>query len=176
LNADRAPQLKAVVGPLPITTDKERIYSMTESFQSPGDHYELAERLEASGLLQNGGKLQAFACCCCRLIWKQLSPEAKDGLKIGEDFSKGLIHSERIVAERFKLWDLLGEESCNLSSRKVNAVRAVICCLFEYGDSDLEVAYDHVRASMDFCNAVEDHQREQYDLLVGIFAESAVAG
>jgi hypothetical protein len=148
---------------------------MSESFQSPGDHYELAERLEASGLLQNGEKLQAFACCCCRLIWKQFPPEAQEALKVGEAFSKGLVSSERIVTERIKLWDLLGEESCNFSSTKVNAVRAVICCLFEYSDSDLEVAYDHVRASMDFCNAVEDHQRAQYDLLVEIFAENAVA-
>ena len=148
---------------------------MSESFQSPGEHYELAERLEASGLLQNGEKLQAFACCCCRLIWKQLPPEAQEALMVVEEFSKGLVPSERIVAERIRLWDLLGEESCNFSSTKVNAVRAVICCLFEYGDSDLEVAYDHVRASMEFSNAVEEHQREQYDLLVEIFAENAVA-
>jgi hypothetical protein len=149
---------------------------MSESFQSPDVHYELAEKLEASGLLQNREKLQAFACRCCRLIWKQLSPEAQEALKVGEDFSRGLVLSERIVAERIKLWDLLGEESCSFSSTKVNAVRAVICCLFEYSDSDLDVAYDLVRASMDFCNAVEDHQREQYDLLVEIFAENAVAG
>ena len=149
---------------------------MSESFKSPGDHYELAERLEASRLLLNGEKLQAFACCCCRLIWKQLPPEAQEALKVGEEFSRGLVPSERIVAERIKLWDLVGEESCNFSSTKVNAVRAVICCLSEYSDSDLEVAYDHVRTSMDFCNAVEDHQGEQYDLLVEIFAENAVAG
>jgi hypothetical protein len=140
---------------------------MNDSFQ-PGDEIDLAEDLEASGDLQNEMKLQLFACACCRLIWDKLPPLAQAALLVGEDFSNGLVLPERLETERVKLWNFLGEESCNFSLPRVNAVRAVICCLF--ARNEVEVAYDHVRAVMEFCNDVEDHQREQYGLLRKVFA------
>jgi hypothetical protein len=140
---------------------------MVDSFETQGDPYELVEELEASCLLQDEGKLQAFSCACCRLIWDELPIAAQSALKVAEDYSKGLIPPEVVISERVKLWKYLGKESCDFSSAKVNAVRAVICSLFEH--TPPHEAYDYARATMDFCNDVEDHQREQFELLREIF-------
>jgi hypothetical protein len=140
---------------------------VSDSFEAQGDHHDLAEELEASGLLQGERKLRTFSCACCRLIWEKLPSVAQEALNVAEDYSKGLIPPEVIVSERVGLWEYLGKESCDFSSAKVNAVRAVICCLFEH--TAAHEAYDHARATMDFCNDVEDHQREQYELLRNIF-------
>ena len=140
---------------------------MSDFFEAQDDPYELAEELEASRLLQDERKLQIFSCACCRLIWDKLPSIAQAALNIAEAYSKGLIPSEAIVSERVKLWKYLGKESCDFSSAKVNAARAVICCLSKH--TPAHEAYEHARATMDFCNAVEDRQREQYELLRQIF-------
>ena len=105
---------------------------LNTSFENQGSLYQLAEELEGSRLLQHERKLQAFSCACCRLIWEKLPDVAQAALKIAEDFGKGLLPPDKIVGERIKLWEFLGKESCDFSSAKVNAVRAVICCLFEH--------------------------------------------
>jgi hypothetical protein len=50
-------------------------------------------------------------------------------------------------------------------SADVNAVRAVICCLYENGQE----AFDTIRLVLDFCGAVEDHRQAQYQLLRNIY-------
>jgi hypothetical protein len=132
-----------------------------------GSHFQLAEELEASGELQDGERLQLFSCACCRLIINKLPSVAQEALTLGEDFSKGLVLPNRLEAERVKLWKVLDKDSCRFDLPHVNAIRAVICCLFERKDP--EFAYENVRAVMEFCNAVEDHEREQYDLLERVF-------
>ena len=88
-------------------------------------------------------------------------------MNVGDEFSKGRVHEKQLEAERVKLWDFLGKDSCDFESPRVNATRAVIGCLYE--NIDLDLAYDHVRAVMDFCNEVENREREQFDLLLENF-------
>jgi hypothetical protein len=139
-------------------------------FYGPGSALDLVAELEASRHLQDEKKIHLFSCACCRLIFDKLPPVAQRALELAEDFSKGLVRPKRLEAERIKLWDVLGEDSCKFDLPHVNAIRAVICCLFER--SDLEFAYDDVTGVMDFCNAVEDHEREQYDILQRVFGVS----
>ena len=136
-------------------------------YSEPGDHYDLLEDLEQSRQLQDQKKIQRFSCGCCHLIWEKLPSVAQRALSMGDEFSKGLVRAKQLEQERVKLWDFLGKDSCDFESPMVNATRAVIGCLYESIDFDL--AYDHVRAVMDFCNAVENREREQFDLLLEIF-------
>jgi hypothetical protein len=134
-----------------------------------GDQYALVGDLEQSLQLQDEQKIQRFACACCRLIWAMLPPIAQEALSLGEDYSKGLVSPKRLEEGRVKLWQFLGKDSCDFSSSKVNATRAVICCLFE--NIDLELAHEHVCAVMDFCNDVESRESEQFELLLKIFSD-----
>ena len=138
-------------------------------YSEPGDLYDLLGDLEQSRQLQDEQKIQRFSCACCRLIWAKLPPIAQEALTLGEDFSKGLVSPKRLVEERVKLWEFLGKDSCDYSSPKVNATRAVICCLFE--NIDLERAHEDVCAVMDFCNNVESREGEQFELLLRIFSD-----
>ena len=117
--------------------------------------------------MQNSAKIQRFSCACCHLIWTKLPPIAREALNIGDEFSKGGVSSKELEGERVKLWTFLGNDSSEFASPTVNATRAVICCLYE--NEDLDYAYEHVRAVMDFCNAVEYREREQFDLMLEIF-------
>jgi hypothetical protein len=108
-----------------------------------------------------------------RMLSSDLPPVAQTALNVGEDFSNGLVSPERLEAERVKLWTVLGNESCNFESPYVNAMRAVICCLFDRTEPGLE--YDSASIVMEFCNAVEEHEREQYDLLRQVFLSSDIS-
>lgn len=142
---------------------------MSDAYE-PGSAYDLIGDFEASGHLQEEMKIHLFSCACCRLIFDKLPPVAQRALELAEDFSRGLVRAKRLEAERIKLWDVLGEDSCKFELPHVNAIRAVICCLFER--TDLRFAYDDVKAVMDFCNEVEDHEREQYELLQRVFGST----
>ena len=145
---------------------------MNDSYPEYSPH-DLLSDLDASELLENREKLQLFSCACCRLIFDKLPPVAQTALNVGEDFSKGLVSPERLEAERIKLWTVLGNESCNFESPYVNAMRAVICCLFDQTEAGLE--YDSASIVMEFCNAVEEHEREQYELLRQVFLGSDIS-
>jgi hypothetical protein len=136
-------------------------------YSEPGDHYALVEDLEQSRQLQDNKKIQKFSCACCHFILEKLPPIAQEALNVGDEFSKGRVSGKQPEEERVKLWGFLGNDSCDFGSPRVNAPRAVICCLYE--NQDLDHAYDHVRAVMDFCNAVENREREQFDLLLEVF-------
>jgi hypothetical protein len=129
--------------------------------------YDLAEALELDGALQDQGKLIAFCCGCCRLIYDKLPAVAQHSLTVAESYVAGLASADNLLDERVKLWEFLGKDSCDFSSPHVNAVRGVICCLF--ASTPATEAYDHIRAAMEFCNAVEDHELEHSALLMEIF-------
>jgi hypothetical protein len=129
--------------------------------------YDVAETLELNGALTDQRKLIAFCCGCCRLIYDKLPHIAQGGLAVAEAYVRGQSSGKDLLDERVKLWKFLGKDSCDFSSPRVNAVRAVICCLFINTPPD--EAYDHIRAAMEFCNAVEAHEDEQSALLAEIF-------
>jgi hypothetical protein len=116
--------------------------------------------------LEDRQKLQRFLCGCCRLIWDSLPDVAKNALRVAEAYAEGSVLPERITEERVKLWQFLGKDSCNFSSPEVNAVRAVICCLYEDIPDD---AYGVALAAMDFCNGVRDETPAQLRLLHAIY-------
>jgi hypothetical protein len=129
--------------------------------------YALAETLELTGALKDQRKLIAFSCGCCRLIYDRLPNIAQRALAVAEAYVRGESSSKDLLDEGVKLWEFLGKDSCDFSSQRVNAVRAVICCLFD--NTPPNEAYDHVRTVMEFCNAVEVHEVEQSALLTEIF-------
>lgn len=113
--------------------------------------------------------MRTFICACCRLMWNRLPEVAQKALVVAEDFIEEVSSAGMLVKERVKLWEYLGKESCNFASTEVNAVRAVICCLYEYDQE----AFETIRNVLDFCNAVEDHHQEQYQLLGNIYGCSS---
>lgn len=140
---------------------------MIRAYSEPGDHYSLIEDLEDSGQLQDYPKILKFSSACCHLIRRKLPAIAREALKIANKFSEGELTGRDLEAERVKLWTILGKDSCDFSSPTVNGIRAVICCLYE--NEDLDHAYENVRAVMDFCNAVDNYEEEQFKLLLEIF-------
>jgi hypothetical protein len=102
-------------------------------------------------------------------MWDKLPEVAQTALVVAEDYIEGLSSTEMLVNERVKLWEYLGKESCNVASPEVNAVRAVICCLYEYDQE----AFDTIRLVLDFCDGVEDHHEAQYQLLCNIYGYSS---
>jgi hypothetical protein len=129
--------------------------------------YDLLETLELDGALHDQRKLIAFGCRCCRLIYDKLPAVAQHSLTVAESYVAGLASADNLLDERITLWEFLGKDSCDFSSPRVNAVRGVICCLFDH--TPATEASDHIRAAMEFCNAVEDHQAEHAALLTEIF-------
>jgi hypothetical protein len=103
-------------------------------------------------------------------MWGRLPEVAQKALVVAEGYIEGVSTGEMLVSERVKLWEYLGKESCNFVSAEVNAVRAVICCLYE-GRYEQE-AFDTVRLVLDFCEAVEDHRQAQYELLSKLYGYS----
>jgi len=136
--------------------------------ENQNDPYELVGKLEwPLGLLQDERKVRRFICACYRLLWDKLPDAAQKALKVAEGYSEGTCSGEMLVYERVTLWQYLGKESCNFSSPKVNAVRAVICCLFENIPKD--ELYDTVMHTLEFCNDVEDNRSAQYQIMCEIF-------
>ena len=137
-----------------------------------GDPYELVAELEwPLGILQDEVKVRTFICACCRLMWDRLPEVAQKALVVAEDYIAGLSTAEMLVSERVKLWEYLGDEDSNFMSAEVNAVRAVICCLYEDGYE--QEAYETIWLLLDFCDGVEDHHQEQYQLLSDIYGYSS---
>ena len=147
----------------------ERTSTMQNIPQSTNNPYVLADELEARQLL-NLRLVRSFSCRCCRLIWTYLPGIAQEALGIAEASLHHQASDDLLVDMRVRLWNFLGTESCNFASPTVNAIRAVICCLYpdvnvnESGD-----LYDMLTSTMDFCNAVEPCQERQYQLLRAIF-------
>lgn len=92
---------------------------------------------------------------------------ARTALAVAEGYTDGRYTVKTLVNERVKLWEYLGQESCNFSSPEVNAVRAVICCLYE--DIPKGEMYDYVRNTLEFCNDVEDNSQAQCQLMSEVF-------
>jgi len=133
-----------------------------------GDPYELADKLDwPLGLLQDEKKVRTFICACCRLLWAKLPAVARQALAVAEGYIEGACSPEVLVNERVELWQYLDKESSNFSSPEVNAVRAVICCLYE--DLPKDEMYDFVMHTLEFCNDVADNRPAQYQLLREIF-------
>ena len=133
------------------------------------DPYELIQDLEARDRLNHRGML-LFACACCRLVWTHLPNIAQDALLIGESFLQGQCTEKHLTDTRVKLWEFLGDQSCKFDQPRVNAVRAVICCLYPPSDwHETDDYYTAIECTMDFCNAVEPHEPEQVRLLRNIF-------
>jgi len=145
----------------------ELILNLGESIDELSDPISLADTLESTGRLQDHGKLITFACACCRLIYDKIPETAQKSLVLAEEFVKGLASTNQLLDERVRLWRFLGKESCDFSSARVNAVRAVICCL--YADTPPEEAYNSVLSLMEFCNDVEQHRSQQCALMHQIF-------
>jgi hypothetical protein len=137
--------------------------------QPSSDPYVLADELDARGLL-NPQAVRTFSCACCRLIWAHLPIIAQEALGIAEAYLQHQASDELLVETRVKLWTFLGKESCNFTSPTVNAIRAIICCL--YSDESMRETnhlYDTLTITMDFCNAVMLDQEEHSRLLREIF-------
>ena len=85
---------------------------------------------------------------------------------------------EHLIAERVRLWNLLNLDKDKLSLVEVQVVRGVICCLYEdtYDLQWKSHVFDATLCAMDFCNAVENHEEEQYKLLNEIFESYLVNG
>ena len=133
--------------------------------------YVLADELEASGLLNPAG-VRRFSCACCRLIWAYLPAIAQEALAVAEASLQHHIPDELLVETRVKLWRFLGQESCNFASPSVNAIRAIICCLYPDRSMRETDLYDTLTITMDFCNAVMPYQEQQVQLLRNIFYSS----
>jgi hypothetical protein len=142
---------------------------MPNTSQLTSNPYVFADELEARGLL-NPHAARTFSCACCRLIWAHLPTIAQEALDIAEAYLQHQASDELLVATRVKLWTFLGPESCNFASPSVNAIRAIICCL--YSDTSMRETnhlYDTVTTTMDFCNAVMPYREEHIQLLRDIF-------
>ena len=145
---------------------------MQNSPQPSNDPYAFADELEARGLL-NPHAVRTFSCACCRLIYAHLPIIGQEALGIAEAYLHHQASDELLVNTRVKLWTFLGQESCNFASPTVNAIRAIICCL--YPDASMRetgTLYDTLTATMDFCNAVKPYQEEHSQLLRDIFLSS----
>jgi hypothetical protein len=68
-----------------------------------------------------------------------------------------------MVHERMTLSRLLGKRLCDFGSREVNAVRAVICCLFEAFEP--REAYDAAANLASFCDEATEEVIPYSDLL-----------
>jgi hypothetical protein len=101
------------------------------------------------------------------MLWDKLPDAARRALEVAEGYIEGACSPEILISERVKLWEYLGEESCNFSSPQVNAVRAVICCLYE--DIPKDEMYDAVIHTLEFCNDVEGNRPAQYRLMREVF-------
>ena len=130
------------------------------------DAIDLLESLELSGRLNDHRRLLQFSCGCCRLIWDDLPDEGRAALELAEAYLAGRCPPEDLEAARLRLWTRLGTRSCDFTDRWVNALRAVICCLYETPGGE---PYDSARAVMDFCNDVADRSEGQLALLREIF-------
>ena len=142
---------------------------MNQILDNRSDPYELLDQLEwPLELLQDERKMRTFICACCRLMWDRLPEVARKALVVAEDYIEGKSSAEMLLSERVKLWDYLGHESCDFGSAEVNAVRAVICCLYEYDHE----AFDTIRLVLDFCDGIGDYRQAQYQLLSNIYGYS----
>ena len=139
--------------------------------KSYDDLYDLANLLDSPhGPLSDERKVRTFICACCRLLWDKLPDVARRALEVAEGYVEGSYSADRLLNERVELWEYLGEESCNFASSKVNAVRAVICCL--YAGIPEDELYDTVMHTLEFCNDVEVQYTAQYQLMREVFGNS----
>ena len=131
--------------------------------------FDLVDELESSGALENERKLRSFLCACCRQIWNKLPKIAQNALVVAKEYNRNLVPKQSLVAERIKLWQFWDAtpDHYNNPTLEANAVRAVICCLYE--NMQKHEAFDYARNVMDFCNMVEPKEQEQYNLLKEIF-------
>ena len=131
--------------------------------------YDLLEELEMSSTLADERKLRSFLCACCRQILHKLPEIAQNALVVAEEYNQNLVSKERLVAERIKLWQFWDStpDHYNNPTLEANAVRAVICCLYEHMQK--HEAFDYATNVMDFCNVVEPKEQEQYQLLQEVF-------
>jgi len=116
----------------------------------------------------NERSYRQFQTLCCRYIWSVIPERARDALVLAEEFSAGRVPASWLVHERMTLWRYLGKRSCDFDSREVNAVRAVICCLFV--EFELREAYDAAANQASFCDAATEEVIPYSDLLRKAFA------
>lgn len=131
--------------------------------------YDFIDNLDMQGAFDDEKRLRSFLCACSRQIWNNLPKVAQNALVIAEKYNQSLVSKEQLVAERVKLWKFWDAtpDHFNNPTREANAVRAVICCMYE--NIQKYEALDYVRDVMDYCNAVESKEKEQYCLLQEIF-------
>jgi len=129
---------------------------------------EALEQLKAKRELRNERSYRQFQTLCCRYIWSVIPERARDALVLAEEFSAGSVPASWLVHERMTLRRYLGKRSCELDSRQVNAVRAVICCLFV--EFELREAYDAAANQASFCDAATEEVIPYSDLLRKAFA------
>jgi hypothetical protein len=145
---------------------------MDNTTQPISDPYVLADLLESSGLL-SPQTVRTFCCACCQLIWTDIPTIAQEALSIAEAYLQHQVSDDVLVATRVKLWSFLDQDTSNLAAPTVNAIRAVICCL--YPDASMHKAndlYETLATTIDFCNAVIPYREQQLQLLRKIFQTS----
>ena len=125
------------------------------------------QELEALGELADERRLRRFQLVCCRYIWGVIAEIARHALASAEQFAAGELTEPELVAQRVALWKWLGNRSCDFISAEVNAVRAVICCLYE--KPDLSVAYESAINFVEFCEAAMEEPLPHMELLCKVY-------
>jgi hypothetical protein len=92
---------------------------------------------------------------------------ARDALILAEEFSADRVPASWLVHERMTLSKLLAKRSCDFGSREINAVRAVICCLFE--EFEPREAYDAAANLASLCDNATDEVIRYSELLSQAF-------
>jgi hypothetical protein len=146
---------------------------MDKQQETSDDWCALAGKLDSAGILRSTPlpKFNSFACACCRLIWDELPPLARQALVVAEKYVSGDATSKELTDERVKLWQDLGDESNEYQSKKNNAYRAVTCSLYVRGSEDsIYQDYDVVCYVIGACNRVKPApNRIYFDLLHKVF-------
>lgn len=137
---------------------------------SQNDPFELLYILEGKICFSDhSDRWYSFMMACCQLISNKLPEIAHHWLHVAQDYRKGLVSINDLVAARVEAWRFLEPNSNNFSLPEVNAIRAVICLMFP--ESEQDDWFATLDVFLDFTNAVEEHEAEQSAILRELFKD-----